>query len=330
MRKYILHRFLSLIPIFFAVTFLSFLLISLAPGDYLSRIKLDPGVSPEQIEKLRKEFGLDKPWYVQYGYWLYRLSPYEYPYGVKWPDFGYSFSNRVPVLTLMGQRFWNTLLLSATAEILIWIIAIPLALFLVKRRNNRIESVFSGFLLLGISIPQILLALIGLLIAARTGWFPVGGMHSIQSESLPFWPRIADLLHHMFVPALILAFTEVAVLVRYARSSLFETLDSEFVRTARAKGLNEQRLLRKHALPNAFNPLLTMLGLSIAHLLSASFVVEIIMGWPGLGRLTFDAMLSEDLYLLMASLNAATFLLVIGNLLADILLAVNDPRIRYA
>ncbi len=292
-------------------------------------MSLNPTVSSERIEKLRTEFGLDKPWYVQYGFWLYRLSPYEFPYGLKWPDFGYSFSNRMPVLTLMGERFWNTLLLSFSAEFLTWLIAIPLALFLVARRNTWLDPFCSSFLFLGISFPQILLALLALVFAARTGWFPVGGMRHFGTEMAPLWYRFGDLLHHLILPAVVLAFAEIAVLVRYARRGMLDTLSADFIRTARAKGWSENGLLRRHVLRNAINPLLTLFGFSFANLLSASFIVEIIMGWPGLGRLAYDAMLSRDLYLLMASLTAGTILLVIGNLLADVMLALSDPRIRY-
>jgi peptide/nickel transport system permease protein len=329
MRSYIFRRLLLLFPVLLGVTFLSFLLITLSPGDFLTAQSIDPTVSPERIAKLRAEFGLDKPWYVQYGYWLYRLSPYEFPFGLKWPDFGFSFSNRMPVLTLMGERFWNTLLLSFTSELLVWMIGIPLALFLVARRGTWLDSFFSGFLFLGISFPQILLALLALLLAARTGWFPIGGMHRFGAELEPFWYRLGDLMHHLVLPAAVLAFAEIAVLVRYARRSMLDILGSEYIRAARAKGLSENRLLRKHVFRNSMHPSLTLLGLSFANLLSASFIVEIIMGWPGLGRLAYDAMLSKDLYVLMASLTAGTILLVLGNLMADVMLAFLDPRIRY-
>ena len=329
MRRYILRRFILLIPVLFGVTLISFLLITLSPGDFLTTMSMNPTVSPERIEKLRSDFGLDKPWYVQYGFWLYRLSPYEFPFGLKWPDFGYSFSNRMPVLTLMGQRFWNTLLLSLSSEVIVWVIGIPLAMFLVARRGTWIDSFSSSFLFLGISVPQILLALLALVFAARTGLFPIGGMHQFGYELEPFWYRFVDLLHHLILPAAVLAFAEIAVLVRYARRSMLDILGSEYIRTARAKGLNENGVLRKHVFRNSIHPLLTLLGLSFANLLSASFIVEIIMGWPGLGRLAYDAMLSKDLYLLMASLTAGTILLVLGNLLSDVMLALFDPRIRY-
>ncbi|MCI0414695.1 ABC transporter permease [bacterium] len=329
MRRYILQRLVLLLPILLGVTLISFLLITLAPGDFLTTMSLNPSVSSDRIAKMRSEFGLDKPWYVQYGFWLYRLSPYEFPFGVKWPDLGYSFSNRMPVITLLGERFWNTLILSSTAAILIWVLAIPIGVFLVARSNTWIDWFTSGFLFLGISFPQILLSLLALLFAARTGWFPIGGMNRFDAEMMPFWNRFGDFLHHLALPAAVLAFTEIAVLVRYARGSMMDTMSAEFVRTARAKGVSEKDVIGKHVLRNSINPLLTLFGLTFANLLSASFLVEIVMGWPGLGRLAYDAMLSQDLYVLMASLTAGAVLLVAGNLIADILLALFDPRIRY-
>ncbi len=329
MGRHILQRLFLLLPILLGVSLISFLLITLAPGDFLTTMSMNPAVSPDRIAKMRTEFGLDQPWYVQYGLWLYRLSPYEFPLGMKWPDLGYSFSNRMPVFTLLSERFLNTLVLSFTAQSLIWILAIPLGVFLVQRSGTWMDWFTSGFLFLGISFPQILLSLLALLFAARTGWFPIGGMNRLDAEMMPFWYRFGDFLHHLALPAGVLAFTEIAVLVRYARGGMMDTLSAEFIRTARAKGVSEKDIMKKHVLPNSINPLLTLFGLSFANLLSASFLVEIVMGWPGLGKLAYDAMLAQDLYVLMASLTAGTILLVTGNLIADLLLALFDPRIRY-
>ncbi len=329
MRGYVLRRLLSLFPVFLGVTFLTFFLISLTPGDYLSSLKLSPDISQERIEKLRHDFGLDKPWYIQYFLWLYRLSPFEFPFGVKWPDPGYSFSNRTPVLDLIGPRVCNTLILSCSAEGFIWIIAIPLGVLAAARKGRWPDKLCSMGVFMGISMPEILLALLALLIAARTGWFPTGGMHSIDFEYLPILQKGIDLLKHLVLPTLVLGIGGAASLMRYMRGSLIETLSSDYVRTARAKGLKERNVVIRHALRNAVNPVLTLFGLSFANLISSSFLVEIIMGWPGLGKLTYQAMLSRDQYLLMASLLLATGFLIVGNLVADLLLAASDPRIRY-
>jgi peptide/nickel transport system permease protein len=328
MKKFVLHRLLNLIPIILGVTFLSFLIISFTPGDFLTTMSMTPGVSPDRIARMRHDFGLDKPWYIQYGYWLYRLSPFQFPLGVKWPDLGYSFTNKTSVLTLMKERFANTLLLSVTAELLIWLIAVPLGVLTAMKRRTWIDRLGSFGVFLGLSIPEILLALFALLFAAETGWFPIGGMHTLHYNELSSLGQWADLLHHLALPACVLAITGAAGIMRYMRGSLLETLHADYVRTARAKGLSEVEVVRKHAFRNAINPLITLMGFSFANLISSSFLVEIIMGWPGLGRLTFDALLAKDLYVIMASLMAATAFLVLGNLFSDLLLAWNDPRIR--
>ena len=329
MTAFILKRLLALIPIILGVTFISFLIISLTPGDFLSSMSLDPSVSRERLQNLRHDFRLDRPWYVQYAFWLYRISPFEFPAGLKWPDLGYSFANRAPVIDLMGERFKNTLILTASAEIVIWLLAIPLGLLAATKRNTWIDRATSFGVFCGISLPEILLSLLALLLAASTGWFPIGGMYTLHSDQASAWNRTVDLAHHLFLPVTVLTITGVAGLTRYFRSSLIETFSSDFIRTARAKGLSWGATVSNHAFRNALNPLITLFGISFANLISSSFLVEIIMGWPGLGKLTYEAILNKDLYVIMASLMAATTFLIIGNLFSDLLLALNDPRIRY-
>jgi peptide/nickel transport system permease protein len=329
MLRFILRRLLNLLPIALGVTFISFFIISLTPGDFLTTMSLNPEISPDRIAQLRHDFGLDKPWFIQYGLWLYRLSPIGGPLSLKWPDLGYSFANKTPVFDLMAERFGNTLLLSISAEIFIWCFAIPLGILAAVKHNSWIDRLSSFGVFLGISLPEILLALLALLFAARTGWFPIGGMHSLRYEELPRWQQWGDLLHHLVLPTIVLGTAGAAGLMRYMRGSLLETLSSDFIRTARAKGLSRTKAVSRHAVRNAINPIITLFGISFANLISSSFLVEVIMGWPGLGKLTYEAILSKDLYVVMASLIAATFFLISGNLLADILLALTDPRIRY-
>jgi peptide/nickel transport system permease protein len=291
-------------------------------------MSLNPEISQDRIERMRHDFGLDKPWYDQYALWLYRLSPVK-AFGLKWPDLGYSFSNKTPVMDLMKDRFTNTLILSASAQFFIWLFAIPLGVLAALKRHTWIDRFASFGVFFGVSLPEILLALVALLIAARTGWFPVGGMHDLHYETMPLAGQAADLIRHLALPTLVLGITGVAGLMRYMRGSVLETLASDYIRTARAKGLSEGKVVLKHSIPNAINPIITLFGISFANLISSSFLVEIIMGWPGLGKLTYEAIIAKDLYLIMASLIVATCFLITGNLLADILLAANDPRIRY-
>ena len=329
MIKFVIRRLLHVLPTLIGVTSLSFLLITISPGNFLTTMSMDPAISPERIAHLRSQYGLDQPWYVQYGLWLYNLSPYRFPIGFKWPNLGYSFAYQMPVLKLIGQRFWNTLILSFSAQVVVWCTAIPFSLALAYVKRKWIDHVVSIVLFMGISVPQILLSLLGLLVAAETGWFPIGGMHQLGYEYFSLFARTTDLLHHLVLPVAVLAIGEFVVLVRYARGSLLDTSGSRYILTARAKGLSDGKALRVHAFPNALNSILTLLGFSFANLISSSFVVEIIMGWPGVGRLAYDAMLTKDIYVLMAALMAGTVFLIFGNLISDVLLAVNDPRIRY-
>lgn len=329
MWRYIFRRLLSLIPIILGVTFISFLIISLTPGDFLSTMSLSPDVSPERIARLRHDFGLDQPWYVQYVLWLYRLSPYRYPLGLKWPDLGYSFANKTPVIDLMKDRFLHTLLLSTTAEALIWIVAIPLGMLAAYKRRSWVDRLTSFGVFLGLSIPEILLSLFALLFAATTGLFPIGEMHRLHYEELSSVGQFLDVLHHMALPTLVLTVTGAASTMRYMRGSLLETLTSDYIRTARAKGLSQKAVILKHAFRNAINPLITLFGFSFANLISTSFLVEYIMGWPGLGKLTYEALVAKDLYVIMAALILSTVFLIAGNLFADVLLAITDPRIRH-
>lgn len=329
MKTFILRRLLSLIPILLGVTFITFLIISLTPGDFLTTMSMDPQVSPERIAQLRHNFGLDQPWYVQYALYVYRLSPLQLPFGLKWPDLGYSFRNKTPVLNLMGERFVNTLILTGTAEVLTWVLAIPLGVLAAMKRHTWIDRLASLGAFCGISLPEIILALLALLFAATTGWFPLGGMHQLHYEQMPFWLQLRDLLHHMILPVFVLTVTGVASFMRYMRGSMLETLTADYVRTARAKGLSWNRVVYRHAFRNAINPMITLFGISISNLLGSSFLVEIIMGWPGVGNLTYEALLNKDMYVIMASLLVTTTLLILGNLLSDLMLAANDPRIRY-
>ena len=329
MKTFILRRLLSLIPILLGVTFITFLIINLTPGDFLTTMSMDPQVSPDRIELLRRDFGLDRPWYIQYGLWVYRLSPFAWPPGFKWPDLGYSFKNKTPVMSLMGERFVNTLILTVTAEILTWILAIPLGVLAAMKRNSWLDRTFSLAVFGGISVPEIILGLLAMLFAARTGWFPLGGMHALHYERLSFWSQTADLAHHLVLPVLVLTVTGVASLMRYMRGSLLETMASDYIRTARAKGLSWNRVVFKHAFRNAINPMITLLGASFAGLVGNTVLVEVIMGWPGVGNLTYEALMTKDLYVVMASLLVTTTFLIVGNLSADLMLAANDPRIRY-
>lgn len=320
MRTYIIKRLLHMLPLLLGITFFSFMIISLAPGDFLTTMTQNPQISAETIEALRVKYGLDQPWYLQYVKWLWNALHL---------DFGYSFANQVPIFSLIGQRMLNTFILAFSAALFAWGLSIPLGIVSAVRQNSYVDRSASFVAFIGLSIPEVFFALIMILFAAKTGWFPVGGMKSIDFEYMSYIEQIIDLMHHLILPTIVLGSVSMAGRMRQMRANLLDTLLQDYVQTARAKGLSENIVIYKHALRNAINPLITLFGFTLANLLSGAFLVEVVMNWPGLGRLTLDALFARDLYLVMGSLIMASVMLIIGNLTADILLAVSDPRIQY-
>jgi peptide/nickel transport system permease protein len=319
MSTFILKRLLHMIPILLGVSLLTFLLMSLTPGGYLQSLKQNPQISPETVEKLLAKFHLDKPWYVQYVYWLKNVAQ---------GDFGYSIQYKISATELITARLWNTFLLSLFATIVAWCIAVPLGIWAAVNKDSLIDRGCALVAFIGLSVPEILLALLALMFAAATGWFPIGGaqssLYDLMSPMEKFWNRA----HHLILPVLVLAASSLAGIMRQMRSNLLDTLRADYVTAARAKGLSEGWVIYKHALRNAINPLLTIFGYSLAGLLSGAFIVENVMAWPGLGRLTIEAFFAKDSMLVVDSVVMATALLIIGNFVADVMLAWSDPRIR--
>jgi peptide/nickel transport system permease protein len=319
MGTFILKRLLHMIPILLGVSLLTFLLMSLTPGGYLQSLRQNPQISAETVERLIAKYHYDKPWYVQYGYWLKNVAQ---------GDFGYSIQYKIPATDLITARLWNTFLLSLCATIVAWGIAVPLGIWAAVNKDSLVDRGCSMIAFVGLSVPEILLALLALMFAAATGWFPIGGAQSSLYDLMTPMERFWDRAHHLVLPVLVLAASELAGIMRQMRSNLLDTLRADYVTAARAKGLPEGWVIYKHALRNAINPLLTIFGYSLAHLLSGAFIVENIMAWPGLGRLTIEAYTAKDSLLVVDSVVMAAALLIIGNFVADLMLAWSDPRIR--
>lgn len=319
MWHFIFKRVLHMIPLLLGVSLLTFLLMAMSPGNYFTSLQQNPQISPDTIKQLEQQFHLDQPWYVQYVFWLKNVFS---------GNFGYSMAYKIPATSLILARLWNTFLLSFTALIIAWGIAIPLGIWAAVKKGSWVDHACSLLAFVGLSVPDVLLSLLALWFAAATGWFPVGGaenpLHLFMTPSQQFW----DIVYHLVLPAIVLAASDLAGIMRRMRSCLLDTLRAEYVAAARARGLGEGLVIYKHALRNAINPLLTLFGYSLAGLLSGAFVVENIMAWPGLGRLTVEAFFAKDSYLVVDSVVMATALLVTGNFIADILLAWSDPRIR--
>jgi peptide/nickel transport system permease protein len=318
----VLKRLLAIVPVLFGISLLTFCIAQLAPGDFLTQMAMNPQVSEEAIVSMRERFGLDKPWFVQYGLWVRNIFFHL--------DFGESFSRHQPVFAVLRPALLNTFVLAAAAALLTWALAVPLGILAAVKRGTWMDRAASFVAFVGISIPEVFLALLLILFAARTGWFPIGGMVSLDHAFLPWPERVLDRLHHLILPAAVLATVPLAARMRQMRGSLLEVLRADYVTTARAKGLPERDVVVKHAARNAVNPLITLFGYTLGALLSGAFLVEVVMSWPGLGRITVDALIARDLYLVMGSVLLASTVLIVGNLVADVLLMAADPRIRVA
>jgi peptide/nickel transport system permease protein len=319
MLRFILRRLLQMIPLLLGITFISFMVMQLAPGDYLTQMQGNPQVNPETIERLRTSFGLDRPWYVQYFLWLKNAAM---------GDFGYSFSYKLPVFTLIGQYVMATLLLSVASLIFAWVVAIPLGVYAAVHKNGIIDRLASFIAFAGISAPGFFVALLALLLAQKTGWFPVGGMQSPNYSSMTTGQKFVDLMQHLFLPVLVLGSRQVASIMRQMRGNLLDVLGENYILAARARGLRERLVIWRHAVRNAINPLITILGFQLSGILAGAALVENVMSWPGLGRLLLGAVQSQDLFVAMGSFVMGAGLLILGNLIADVLLAVTDPRIK--
>ncbi len=302
---------------------LCFAVVQLAPGDYLDVLSRDPTISPELLAQLKEQFGLDEPAIVQYWNWLTQI--------VTQGNFGRSFMYQKDVATLIGERVANTLLLSIASLLLTWAIAIPLGIVAAVRQNTTFDRVLRSLSYAGQGFPSFITALLLLILAQNlTPLFPVGNMTSVFYEDLSPLGKALDIAWHAFLPTVALSITSFAGLQRLMRGQLLDVLRQDYIRTARAKGLPENKVVYVHALRNAVNPLITLLGFEFANLLSGAFIAEYFFNWPGLGRLVLEAVRSQDLYVVMASLMMGAVMLIVGNLFADLLLKTVDPRIQLS
>src|SRR5271168_3697950 len=316
--RYLARRLAHSTLLLLGVSIFSFAILQLAPGDFFTPISLNPQISAHTVGALRSQYGLDKPFPVRYEHWLHSVFR---------GDLGISFAYGTPVAPLLAVRARNTLLLTGTSLLLAWLLAIPFGIWSAARRgkwSDRAGGILTSSLL---TVPDLVLFLT-LLLAVRTGWFPTGGMMSTGFDDLGISGRIKDLTAHLFLPVVGLVLATLPPLVRHIRSAMIEALDSPFIRAARAHGIPEYRVLIRYALPVAANPLITLFGYSIAGMLSASLLVEVVLSWPGVGPLLVDAILAKDVYVVVGAVMLSSVFLVVGNLVADALLVATDPRIR--
>lgn len=318
---YVLKRLLQAVLTLFLASALCFAVIQLAPGNYLDTLSQNPQNSQETINQLKQQFGLDKPPLEQYLRWLRQI--------ITTGNFGRSFVFQQPVADLLWERIPATLLLSITSLIMTWAIAIPLGVIAGVNQNHFLDRFLQLISYTGQGFPSFITALLLLFLAQNLSpLLPVGGMQSINYDDLSFVGKVLDIGWHIFLPTIALSITSFAGLQRLMRGQLLDVLRQDYIQTARAKGLPENRVIYVHALRNAINPLVTLLGFEFASLLGGSFIAEYFFNWPGLGSLILEAVRNQDLYLVMASLMMGAVMLIVGNLLADLLLKAVDPRIK--
>lgn len=316
-----LRRIIAMIPMLLGVTFLSFLIMNFAPGDPTT-IYLDPTkpFSAEEIEIIKKDLGLDKPMLVRYVLWLGRTVR---------GDLGYSFVSRRPVIKEISERLPNTLLLSVVTMSLSLAAGTLIGIYTALNQYKVSDYVITVAAFLGLSTPGFWLALMLILLFSGTlGWLPSVGMMSIEVGP-GLLERAVDLAKHMIMPVIVLSASSVASWTRYQRSSMLEVIKQDYIRTARSKGLPERLVIGRHAARNAAIPVITVLGMSLPGLIGGSALIEQVFAWPGMGRLGINAIFSRDYPVIMAVNLMTSILVMLGNLGADILYAVVDPRIRH-
>ncbi len=314
---YIIKRILNAIPILFIVSLISFFLIRLSPIDPLAQMKLNPAISQETIDKETKRLALDKPIYIQYFRWAKNFIS---------GNMGYCIDN-IKVTTKLKPRILNTLLLSLSVISLSWIISIIAGVLGAVYYNSVYDKILSILTSAGMAIPSFFFAILMLLFAQKTGLFPIGGLTNVHFSQMNLFSKILDILWHLALPVFVLTTISLSSITRQMRANMLDVLDCEYIKFAIAKGLSKRKIIFKHALRNAINPIITMLGFEFAGLLSGAALTEYVFQYPGLGKLLLDAVMQSDINLIMAGLMIGTIMLIIGNLLADILLKLTDPRV---
>ncbi len=317
--SFILRRVAAMIPILLVTIFFFFFFMSLAPGDFFSTYYQNPEIDPKIIDYYRKEFGLDQPFYLQFVHWLKKVLIDH--------DLGMSFSYRQPILDLIRPRMINTILLNSFSLVFTFLFAYPISFYFAYRPRKGIEKTVNFLTLILYSTPSFFLALLGLIVAAATGIFPLGGATSVHYEYLPWFGKVLDRIHHLLLPVLIGFLGGLAGSIRSMKVLLQEEFRKPYITAVRARGIGDIGVI-KHAFRNALIPFITGMSDLLAGLISGSLFVEIIFGYPGIGRLMYEATLRQDYFLVLTNMILGDVLVLIGILLSDILLAAADPRVR--
>lgn len=322
MLTFIVKRLLGMIPMIIGITFISFIVIHMAPGDpaqFLS--SMNPKVSEGAREKFIKMYELDKPLYVQYFKWLNKFVKL---------DFGRSFSqDQKDVTQKIAERLPVTLWLNLASIILIFIVALPLGVLSAYYKDTFFDKFVTVFVFVGFAVPTFWLALLCMYyFGVILGVLPISGLTSYNYQELSFWGKMFDILKHGALPVILSVFGSLAGLSRFARGSMLDVLGEEYILAARARGISEFRIIFKHALRNALLPVVTIVGLSIPGLIGGSVIFESIFSIPGMGQLFYQSVMMRDYPVIMGILVIGAFLTLLGNLLADVMYGIVDPRIR--
>ena len=316
MRAFLLSRLSQSLVLLVIVSVVGFVILNLMPGGPMAQYGLDPGMTQDDLDRLKEQLGLNRPLWVQYLDWAWRLVQ---------GDWGHSFRDGASVLAVIGRHLFATLLLMGSSTV----IAIALGTWLGIRGATHRYSGFDYLATIGamvaLSIPTFWFGLVGIYVfSLRLGWLPAGNMYTIGDGS------VLDYLHHLILPSVVLALVHVAIWSRYMRTATLDVISQDFVKTARAKGVSERRVLLKHVVGNALLPMITLAGMQLPSLLTGALVTETVFTWPGMGRLFLDALGYSDYPVVMGLLMFSAILVILGNLIADIVIAIVDPRIRLA
>lgn len=311
-----------MIPILFGITLLTTLTLSFLPGGPVSQMTdLNPKVSQAVKDQLIKQYDLDKPFYIRYVKWV-RNALYL--------DFGRSQRDNQPVVKKIKDRLPKTLLLTGLSLLLAFILAVPIGIVSALKQNTFWDRALTVFVFLGFSVPTYWIALLLMIwFGIHLGWFPITGFKSILWDEMSTFGKVTDIARHLALPMIVTGLTGLAGLSRYMRNGMLEVIRQDYIRTARAKGLSENKVIYVHALKNTLIPIVTILGLSLPGLISAGVIFETIFSYPGLGRLMYEAAISRDFPVIMATVTFSALLTLLGNLIADVSYAFVDPRIRY-
>jgi len=315
--RYILRRLVQALPLLLGISIASFALMKAIPGGPLAAYEAAPDFSDADLRRLEHTLGLDQPLPIQYLNWLGKFVA---------GDWGYSFVSHQPVLVLIGERLPNTIYLMGTVFITVLVLSIPIGVFTAVKQYSWFDHIVTGSTYAFLSTPTFWLGLLLIIFfGLQLRWLPLGGMTTPGAS-----PDLVDRLRHLILPVATIAIVQLGSHVRYLRSSMLETIHQDYMRTARSKGLGERIIVMRHALKNASIPLVTVIALDIPELFAGAIVTEQIYGWPGMGRLFFDAATRLDYPILMGILAVTSTLIVASNLFADVVYGYLDPRIRYS